>query len=168
MKNKGFSAITVFLGMVTCLIILAVAIAVFNKSSSPPTSKPNGSKIVPQSNSLSFKTLSPATVPSKTAECVEPINYSSSGVPMPYECSNNELNITEWKALAALEPSLLRLGYNPSSTQVQAALCSDVKANISNSIEETVYSIASLYYGWHFTSNPELIILNGTCQNIDD
>ena len=112
--------------------------------------------------------LSPATVPSKTAECSQSVTYASNGVPGPVQCSNGELNSTEWNALAALEPSILKLGSNVNAGQVQSALCNDVATNISNPIELTVYQIARLYYGWNFSNNPSVVLTNGTCTNADD
>ncbi len=160
------------------VIIIAILVAIlgigwFVYSINKPKEIKNASSSVVSSPKISsstnlYKTLAPATVPSKTLECAQPITYSANGVPGPVQCSNGGLNVTEWKALAALEPSVLGLGYNPSVNQVQNALCMDVKANISNPIEEMVYSIASLYYNWHLNPNPETVILNGTCHNVDD
>ncbi len=164
-NNSSFLIVAFF------VTIIGIGIFIFSVNSLKPIknkSNPNQPLVVSSSSSNLYETLSPASVPSRTIECKQAITYSTSGVPGPYQCPNGALNITDWKALAALEPSVLNLGYSPSSNQVQNALCNDVKANISNPIEETVYSIASLYYGWHFSSNPESIILNGTCHNIDD
>ena len=115
-----------------------------------------------------YVALSPATVPSKAPECSQQITYSASGVVSPLTCTNGDLNVLAWNSLATLEPSVMSLGYGASSSQVQAALCSDVHANISNPIEEVSYQISALYYGWNFTTNPSAVINNGTCVNVDD
>jgi hypothetical protein len=120
------------------------------------------------STSSSYAVLSPATVPSKTAECTQAISFSSNGDSGPISCTAGGLNITEWNSLAALEPTVMALGYGATSIDVQSALCADVQENISNPIEVTTYQIAALYYGWNFSSNPTAVITNGTCVNKDD
>lgn len=141
----------------------------YNVSSQQSSSTAASSSSSPnQTTSVSYTTLSPAQVPSKVAECSQTVTYSSNGNSGPVQCSNGDLNVQEWTALAALEPTVMKLGYSATSSQVQSALCNDVSENISNPIEETVYQISSLYYGWHFSSNPEADITNGTCQNVDD
>ena len=130
-------------------------------------SQPLSTQATPVVNSA-YAVLSPATVPSKTVECAQSITYAGNGVPGPVQCSNGGLNSTDWNALAALEPSSLKLGYNANPSQVQTALCNDVSANISNPIELTVYQIASLYYGWSFSTNPSVVLTNGTCRNAND
>lgn len=106
-----------------------------------------------------YAILSPATVPSKTAECSQSVTYSSSGSPSPLQCSNGNLNIVAWQALSAQEPKVMSLGYSPSASDLQAAVCSDINAAASdsvagadNAIEQAVLQIASLYYGWSFAN----------------
>lgn len=171
MANNGYTITEAVVAIVVAAILLFIGYLVLNNPSHSSSTTSLSKNITSQSQyprTTNNKVLSPATVPSRVPECSQPISYSSIGVPEPYQCSNGYLNATEWQALAALEPSVLALGYNATANQVQSALCSDVKANISNHIEEIVYQIASLYYGWHFNTNPEVVILNGTCQNVDD
>jgi hypothetical protein len=117
-----------------------------------------------------YATLSPATVPSKAAECSQQVTFSSNGNSGPVQCSNGDLNVTVWNALATLEPSVLSLGYSASVSQIETALCNDVKssqsdANTNNSsvIEATVYQISALYYGWNFPTDPTIVLSNGSC-----
>lgn len=117
-----------------------------------------------------YAILSPATVPSKIAECSQPLTYASNGNPEPLSCAGGGLNILEWQALAALEPKVMTLGYGASASQVQSAVCtdatdsnSDANTNYSNVIEETTYQISALYYGWNFPSNPAAVLSNGSC-----
>lgn len=169
--NRGYTALE---ALVVLVVIAAVAVGgylVYNHShknaSTTKENQSNTASSTPPTNSA-YATLSPATVASKTAECNQSIAYASNGVPGPVQCANGELNVTDWDALAALEPKVLSLGYSASASSVQSALCSDVQANISNPIEQTVYQIASLYYGWNFSPSPAVVIQNGTCQNVDD
>ena len=94
------------------------------------------------------------------AECNQSLSYASNGDPSPIECPNGELNVRAWNALAATEPTVMKLGYSPSKAQVISAICADANAaNVDQSatvtapIETTAYQIASLYYGWHFSIN---------------
>ena len=117
-----------------------------------------------------YATLSPATVPSKAPECSQQITFESTGNPVPVTCTNGYLNTQAWNALATLEPSVLTLGFNANPSQVQAALCADYEAGKSdantndfNVIEGSAYQIATLYYGWSFSTNPAKVLTNGTC-----
>ncbi len=171
MRNNGYTAIEALVVILIIAVISVVGYWIYSKDHRLPANTTNNqSSVIKTSNSAAnpYATLSPASVPSKTLECSQAVSYASNGVPGPVQCANGYLNKNDWQALAALEPSVLSLGYNATSTQVEAGLCSDVKANISNPIEETVYQIASLYYGWNFNPNPATILSSGSCQNVDD
>jgi len=175
MTNRGYSILGLLtLGLLISLIVAALVAAggiyVFSQNNKHPSPLPSSNSTKQRTTSATnlYAVLVPATVASKSAECTQTISYASNGVPGPVQCSNGDLNATDWAALAALEPQVLTLGYGASSSQVQSALCSDVQSNISNPIEETIYQIAVLYYGWNFSSDPSVVISNGTCQNVDD
>jgi hypothetical protein len=155
-------------------VILVFGAAVFlvlisgQKNPAAPSKPAPNSTVVTSSNP--FAVLSPASVASKTAECSQQVSYSSNGNSGPIQCSNGDLNVLEWNTLAALEPSVMTLGYGATAAQVQSALCKDASdsssdANTSNSniIEGTTYHIAALYYGWSFSSDPSAVLSNGTC-----
>jgi len=156
-----------------CIILGAILLVVhYSNKSSSKTSATQSSTTVnqPGNSSNPYAVLAPATVPSKTAECSTPISFQTNGDSGPIQCANGDLNATEWNALAALEPSVLGLGYSPSENQVEADLCSDANAsnsdaNTKNSaiVEQTVYQIASLYYGWSFPSSPVVVLTSGRC-----
>ncbi|MHB1865291.1 MAG: hypothetical protein ACYCPS_04000 [Candidatus Saccharimonadales bacterium] len=170
MRNSGYTAAEAIMVM---LVIIAVGISgyfLFDRQHKATNSPPIIDSSTSQTNKTAspYATLPPATVPSKTAECSQQVIYASNGVPGPVQCANGNLNADDWQALAALEPKVLTLGYGVSIQQVQSTLCSDVKANISNPIEQTVYQIASLYYGWNFNPSPALILNSSNCQNVDD
>ena len=143
--------------------------AIFHTSKSSQTVTSDNQR--PSGNlTNSFTILSPAAVPPKTAECSQAISFQSNGNSGPIQCANGDLNTTEWKALSALEPSVMSLGYNPSISQLQADLCSDAAASSSDAntknsylIETTVYQISALYYGWSFSPNPSAILTNNGC-----
>lgn len=118
-----------------------------------------------------YAVLAPATVPSKVAECSQAISFASNGTSGPVQCANGNLNIKEWSALAANEPTVMTLGYSPTLSQVENAICTDVKntqsdANTNNAsqIEGVAYQISNLYYGWNFSSaNPMSVLSSGKC-----
>lgn len=162
-------ALFIFVG--ACVIIIA-SLWVFHSSKAKPTSSATSSTSATGSSSTSnpYAVLSPATVPSKTAECNQAISFSSNGDSGPVQCSNGDLNATEWNSLSALEPTVMTLGYSATIPQIQSALCSDANASDSdantknsNVIEQTVYQISALYYGWNFSSNPTSILTDGGC-----
>lgn len=124
----------------------------------------------PSTTTYLYAVLPPATVPSKVAECTTPISFASNGNSGPIQCQNGDLNVTEWNALAALEPSVMSLGYGASVAQIEPALCNDANAsnsdaNTKNSgiVEATVYQISALYYGWNFSANPAAVLNSSSC-----
>jgi hypothetical protein len=176
MKSKslssaaGFALYEVVFGLLVLIIIGLAGYFIFhdvNANSSSPVKSTNVTSTPPTD---SYAVLSPATVPSKVPECSTPVSFQSNGNSGPIQCSNGDLNVTEWNALAALEPSVMSLGYNATASQVQTALCNDANAsdsdaNTKNSfiVEGTVYQITALYYGWNFASNPSVVLTNGSC-----
>jgi hypothetical protein len=169
---NGFSAVEIAFVLV---VITGLCLSGYLLFSSQKTGKQASStnpatttNTTAKSTSSVYAVLSPATVPSKTAECSQQISFSSNGNSGPITCNNEDLNVTEWDSLSALEPKVMTLGYSATSAEVQSALCADVHANISNPIEETTYQIAALYYGWIFTTNPSSVITDGSCVNLDD
>ena len=168
---NGFSAVEIAFVLVVIAGLCLSGYLLFSShktakqaSSNTPISTTNNTT----KSTSNYEILSPATVPPKTAECSQQISFSSNGDSGPISCSAGGLNILEWNSLAALEPSVMTLGYSATFAQVQSALCADVKENISNAIEATTYQISDLYYGWNFSANPTTVITNGTCVNADD
>jgi hypothetical protein len=177
-QQGGFASIQVMLLAVIVVVVLAFVVhfishaghtSTTNNSSTSATTTPSGTT-APTTTSDVYTTLSPATVPSKTAECTQTITFASNGNSGPVTCSNGELNVTEWNALSGIEPTVMTLGYSPTVSQVQSALCSDANAsdsdantNNSHAIEATVYQITALYYGWNFSPSPTAVLSNGTC-----
>lgn len=159
----------------TFFIILAIiGIVIVLISGEKKHSSATGSANVPaptaKTDASAFATLPPATVPSKTAECSTPVVYQSNGTSGPVTCGNGQLNVAEWNTLAALEPSVMSLGYSASAQQVRAAACTDASNSSSDasttnsySIEDTVYQISALYYGWNFGSDPVAGISPSNC-----
>lgn len=119
------------------------------------------------SSSNAYAVLKPATVPSKIAECQQAITYASDGNPSPVRCSNGDLNILAWDAISAQEPTVIKLGYSPTLSQLESSMCADARAaNLDHNIavytplEATAYELASLYYGWNFNINPRTVMNN--------
>lgn len=103
-----------------------------------------------------YSKLSPATVNSKTAECNTPITVSNDGDSGPVQCSNGDLNATEWNYLAKTTSlSIMTLGYNATEQQVTNAICSDTSGKVQDGatlpIEGTALEISTMYYGWNST-----------------
>jgi hypothetical protein len=171
-SDKAFDPVDIALVLAGFLVIALIGYFVVSKisGSAKNTALNKVSASASTTSSPSYTVLSPATVPSKAAECTEPITLASNGNSGPVRCSNGDLNATEWNTLATLEPSVLSLGYSATASQVQTALCNDVKvtqsdANTNNAsaIEGTVYQIASLYYGWSFSPDPSTVLSQGSC-----
>ena len=172
-RSDGFTVIDAIITVVTCLVVVFIGLTLqralrHSGSNTPSPASGNTSPAANTGSSSQYAVLAPATVPSKTPECSQSLTFASDGNSGPVTCSNGDLNATEWNSLTTLEPSVMTLGYDATAAQVQSALCADVSANVSNPIEITVYQIASLYYGWHFSSNPAAVLENGTCENVDD
>lgn len=175
-RVSGFSTIEVIFVLLIVLALGLVGYFILHKHSlltknTPPS---NASNTSPSTTTTSktdpYAVLSPATLPSKTAECSQPLTFDSSGNSGPVQCSNGELNILEWNALSALEPTVMTLGYSPTIAQVQSDLCSDANASSSDAntknsyvVEATVYQISALYYGWSFSTNPTSVLTNNGC-----
>jgi hypothetical protein len=168
----GFAS---FAAVFVILVVLVIGVAgyfVFHEVHASSSTVSGSPKAAQASNTStnSYAVLSPATVPSKVPECATPVSFQADGNSGPVQCPNGDLNATEWNALAALEPTVMSLGYSPTAAQVQAALCSDANAsnsdaNTKNSfiVEATVYQISALYYGWNFPSNPSAVLSSGSC-----
>ena len=170
-NTNGFSAVEIafVLVVIAGLCLSGYLLLSSNKTkSSSESNQHTSTSTTTASGSNTYAVLSPATVASKTAECSQAISFSSNGDSGPITCSNGNLNTTEWNSLAALEPTVMTLGYGATFAAVQSALCADVRENISNPIEVTTYQIAALYYGWTFNPSPTSVITNGTCVNTDD
>jgi hypothetical protein len=172
--THGFSVVDSLFILVVAGIIALTGYSLLNHHTKKTTAPIHTASVVKTTSSASatnaYAILSPATVASKTAECSQQLTFDSNGDSGPITCPDGDLNLTEWNALAALEPSIFTLGPSPTVAQVQAALCADTNdsdsdANTSNSkiIEMTVYHIAQLYYGWSFTSDPTVVLSNGSC-----
>lgn len=171
-RSSSFGLVDSLLGLIGFFVMIGLCFFVVHKID-PSTSKStayNQTSTSASSSVASYAILSPATVPSKAPECKQTIALQADGNSGPVTCANGDLNVDEWDALATLEPTVLTLGYGASSAQVQAALCADVKssqsdANTNNAsvIEGTIYQIASLYYGWNFSTNPSSVLSQAGC-----
>lgn len=167
--TAGFALMESIIIVLVAIAILLIGYVIIRNTDSGSTGTPT--VIADSTTDMStgpYAIQSPATVPSKIAECNQQVIFSSDGNSSPIMCANGDLNIAEWSALGAFESKVMTLGYAATFSQVQSALCSDVQVNISNPIEETIYKISSLYYGWDFTSDPSAVLANGTCVNVDD
>jgi hypothetical protein len=167
--SNGFVGFELVVALMVFIILGLVAYFIYHslhpKPIASPTTAQSAASPTPTS---SYAVLSPATVPPKTAECTQPISFAANGTSGPVQCANGDLNATEWSALAALEPTVMSLGYNATATQVQSALCSDANASSSDAntkngslVEAVVYQISVLYYGWNFSSNPASVLSGG-------
>jgi hypothetical protein len=105
--------------------------------------------------------LPPATTPPVVDECLQALGYAEDGSFGPLACDNGrQLNVLAWKAAAGLDPSIMRLGLEATSSQVDAALCADLPSS-TIPIETGVYQLSAMYYGWTigYTANSVFSIL---------
>lgn len=171
-SDQGAVITPLIIATVTFLAVVAVGYYVFSKVNAKAVNTTGSSQQAKPATSINtnnlYAILKPATVPSKTAECSQPLSYNSNGDPSPITCNNGELNVLDWQAMAALEPKVMKLGYSPTVAQVEAAICLDGNAAnadsnvyITGPLEANVYQISSLYYGWHFSINPINLLDNG-------
>ena len=170
LTNKLYVLAGFFIAIIVAGLIFVAIEQTIQSLAVQSTPVPNQASATNTASSSPYAVLSPATVPSKTAECSTPISFASNGTSGPITCSNGDLNIKEWKALATVEPSVMTLGYSPSLSQVEAAICTDVRntrsdsnTNYASLIEANVYNISKLYYGWSFSTNPISILSSGQC-----
>jgi len=168
--SGGFVIYEAIFALLVVVIVIAAGFFILHDTNSSTSSKTSSTKDVKQTTPSPYATLSPATVPSKVTECTTPISFQSDGNSGPIQCANGDLNVTEWNALSALEPSVMSLGYSPTASQVQSDLCSDANAsdsdaNTKNSyaVEQTIYQISALYYGWTFPSSIDSMLSSGSC-----
>jgi hypothetical protein len=169
--NKQGFVLTEIIIVTTLLVLIFGGIyLIFHSSTNSDGSKVSDTSSSKNATNSKYSVLAPATVPSKVAECDQALTYSSDGNPSPIKCTNGSLNVLEWNALATLEPKVMSLGYSVTAPEVQSNICSDANAadadssvGASNAFEESVYQISALYYGWNFTSDPSIVLSNGTC-----
>jgi len=170
LKQSGYGLIESVIVLAVFVLVLLIMFLVLSSDSKVKSNNVKSSSHITTAGQASFKILAPATVAPKSAECSQSVTYASSGQPVPIQCANGDLNVTAWNSLATIEPTVMSLGYSPSQTQVQSSLCQDANAanadsssSASNAIELEVYQISALYYGWHFPSDPSIVLSNGTC-----
>jgi hypothetical protein len=170
-NENGFSVGNVVTVIVVLVILACLSHVITHyKSNTANDSTAATSETATNTTTDPYAILAPATVPSKATECSEPVTIDSNGDPQPVQCSNGDLNVTEWQSLASLEPTVMGLGYGATVQQVQAALCKDTNigdadssASLRNPTEESVYQISALYYGWNFSTNPTSVLSNNNC-----
>lgn len=172
MNHRGAAVTPLIIASATFLVVVAIGYYVFSRVNAKAVNTAINSQQTKITSNTSqnnpYAILKPATVPSKTAECSQQLSYNSNGDPRPITCSNGELNVLDWQAMAALEPKVMKLGYSPTAAQVEAAICLDGNAAnadsnvyITGPLEANAYQISSLYYGWHFSINPIALLDNG-------
>jgi hypothetical protein len=95
-----------------------------------------------------FKVLAPATVPPRHAECAGGLVLYEDGNVGPLTCGGG-VNAGAWDSLAPIAASpLVVLGRNPTQAQVITAICAG-SSETTNQLD-SVYQLASAYYGWNF------------------
>lgn len=161
--SAGSTIVTGLFGVITILVIAMVAYLIYTDTHHAIIQ--GSSSSTPGSSQPATYILPPASVPPKINECQQHLTYAANGNPSPIQCSNGALNVLAWNALAAQEPSVMKLGYQASQAQVQAAICKDANAAdadssaiISAPLESTAYHLAALYYGWNLSIDPTAII----------
>lgn len=169
-KGSAVAPLIVALVSFVAVVMIGYLVLVHVKSSTGAVSNitPAHKTTSSQQSVNAYAVLAPATVPPKVAECSQTLSYASNGDPSPVTCANGELNVLDWQAMAALEPTVMKLGYSPSEAQVKAAICTDGNvadqdstAAISAPLEANAYNAAAIYYGWNFQINPITLLESG-------
>ncbi len=171
MDQSGLSTAALFILVLAFFAVITAGYLIYLQLSSANSTPARTSSTASASSiNTTYAILKPATVPPKIAECSQTLSYDSNGNPSPIQCANGDLNSLAWNAMAALEPKVMALGYNPTQQQVTTAICTDGNAanadstpSISAPIENTAYNLASLYYGWHFSINAQALLTGGGC-----
>lgn len=100
---------------------------------------------------MAREVLAPASDLPVANLCSAPITTSADGNASPLLCSSGALNVDAWRFYAAVSASVMGLGLNPASGQVESAICDDLAHNHATRVEEASgYKLASIYYGWSF------------------
>jgi hypothetical protein len=108
--------------------------------------------------------LPPATVPPKVDECSQQLTFGADGNVGPITCTNSDLNVLAWQQMAAGNPLVMTLGPYATPSQVEEALCADLR-NSTIPIATSAYRISALYYGWSFGIDPSSVLINGGCPS---
>ena len=106
--------------------------------------------------------LRPATVPPAVGLCTQQLSYAADGNASPLFCPSGEINRLAWKYFADLNLLVMALGPNAKSSDVEAAVASDLNGS-TGPIECSAYQLAAVYYGWTFGSDPTRSVLTGGC-----
>jgi hypothetical protein len=105
-----------------------------------------------------FKILPPATVPPVHAECAGGLVLYEDGNVGPLTCRGG-VNVGAWENLAGGRSPLMSLGPSPTEEQVIAAVCAG--GSYTTNQLDSVYDLASAYYGWHFGERLFIDYTNG-------
>jgi hypothetical protein len=116
----------------------------------------------PPTAAVTRQVLPPATVPPKVDECTQQLTFGADGNVGPISCADGDLNLLAWEQFAPGNPLVMSLGPYATPTEVQTALCADLRTS-TIPIETSTYEISALYYGWSFGVDPSQILLNGGC-----
>lgn len=102
--------------------------------------------------------LSPALVgpASGVSECAQQLTVGADGNVEPLECADGGLNVTAWRYFVGTNPpSVMVLGSNATSAQVESAMCADLHHS-TGPIESSAEHLAATYYDWTFSTDPTL------------
>ena len=125
--------------------------------SASPTASPSPSPLpayspspLPAGSPVARHTLAPATVLPVIALCSTPVTHTADGNAYPLRCRSGALNVTAWNFYAGLVPTTMALGYNPTVTRINAALCHDsVTMHDTGPELQYGYEMAAAYNGWN-------------------
>ncbi|MHB8394056.1 MAG: hypothetical protein ACYDC5_06050 [Candidatus Dormibacteria bacterium] len=105
--------------------------------------------------------LQPATVPPVVNECF--LMVATLAVP-PLQCPSGDLNIAAWDDYRG--STVAELGASPTLRGVEAAICHDQSTySLPRSELQQEYSLAALYYGWHFRLAPAAVVADARCAS---
>jgi hypothetical protein len=125
-------------------------------TTAPPTTE------APTTAATTGQVLPPATVAPKVDECTQQLTFGADGNVGPITCPDGDLNVLAWQQMAASNPLVMSLGPYATPSQVEEALCADLRTS-TIPIETSAYKISALYYSWSFGIDPSAVLLNGGC-----
>jgi hypothetical protein len=103
-------------------------------------------------------TLAPATGPPVPGlmSCSHSLHFSPMGDGYPLLCDRLGINLVAWSYYAATDPPVLGLGRGASVSEVKLAMCDGLtQGHAPATVETCAERMAGVYYGWHFSLNPD-------------
>ena len=118
----------------------------------------------PIGTAVATRVLPPASVLPVGSLCSAPIQLYQDGNVGPLFCRSGAIIVEAWAHFASADPQVLSVGRGATLTAVESAVCADGVINHATyPIEQSVYQIATAYYGWNLVFDIVQFQQHGTC-----